>query len=222
MRTFRRTLLDDALTKRSHLLTGRVLDVGGKKVRKRGRFRPVAPPAASWLYLNVDPESEPDILASADAIPVDGGHFDSVLMSEVLEHLRAPEDVLTEVHRILKPDGCLVATIPFLFPVHGDPDDFQRWTPEKLRMELGRAGLIVEELSPMGSAAAVVFDLCWITWYAYVERLPGVLHRFAALPFLLVKPLIALADVRLTRVRRRITTGYLVVARKPASGQPGV
>ena len=219
MRTFRRTLLDEALTRRAHLLTGRVLDVGGKKVRKRGRFRPEIAPAESWLYLNVDADSEPDILASADAIPVDDSHFDAILMSEVLEHLRSPEDVLAEARRVLRPDGRLVATIPFLFPVHGDPDDFQRWTPEKLQLELGRAGLEVEELSPMGSAAAVVFDLCWIAWNAYAQRLPIPLQKLATAPFLALKPLVALLDSQLGRVRRRITTGYLIVARKPADSR---
>jgi SAM-dependent methyltransferase len=217
MRTFRRTHLDDALTSRAHLLTGRVLDVGGKKVRKRGRFRPEVAPATSWEYLNVDPGSEPDYLAPAHAIPVDDGHFDAVLMSEVLEHLEDPVSSLAEARRVLKPGGRLVATMPFLFPVHGDPYDFQRWTPEKLTLELKRAGLELEELSPMGSAPAVVFDLCWITWYAYVQELPVVLHRLATLPFLVVKPLVAVADARLKRVSRRLTTGYLVVARRPGA-----
>jgi SAM-dependent methyltransferase len=221
LRTFRRTLLDEALTRRAPLLTGRVLDVGGKKVRKRGRFRPEIAPAESWLYLNVDPGSEPDILASADEIPVGDSHFDSILMSEVLEHLRGPEAVLAEARRVLQPGGRLVATIPFLFPVHGDPDDFQRWTPEKLELELGRVGLELEEISPMGSAPAVIFDLCWITWSAYAQRLPIPLQRLATVPFLVIKPLVALLDARLGRVRRRITTGYLVVARKPAGDQAG-
>src|SRR3954468_17524093 len=103
MRTFRRTLLDDALTRRAHLLAGSVLDVGGKKVRKRGRFRPEVAPATSWQYLNVDAASEPDILAPAHEIPVEDVHFDAVLMSEVLEHLEHPESSLAEVRRVLKP-----------------------------------------------------------------------------------------------------------------------
>ena len=220
MRTFRRTLLDDTLDRNRGLLTGRVLDVGGKKVQKRGRFRPAGAPATSWQYLNIDPVSEPDFLGPADDIPVMDGHFDTVLMSEILEHLAEPEAVLREVHRVLRPGGTVVATIPFLFPVHGDPGDYQRWTPEKLRTAFAEAGLPPESVSPMGSAAAVVFDLCWITWSAYMQRLPVPLHRFGAAPFLLMKPLFALVDGRLTRVRERITTGYLVVAQKSASAQP--
>lgn len=216
MRTFRRTFLDDALTAHLDLFRGRVLDVGGKKVRKRGRFRPDAAPASSWEYLNLDAESEPDIVAPAEAIPVEDGRFDAVMLSEVLEHLPDPAAVLAEVGRVLGPGGCVVATMPFLFPVHGDPDDYQRWTPSKLRTEFAAAGLRVDEVTPMGSVAAVVFDLWWISWSAYVQRkLPVVLHRFAAAPFLLLKPLVALLDPRLSHMRERINTGYLIVARKP-------
>lgn len=215
MRTFRRTLLDEALAARLHLFTGRVLDVGGKKVRKRGEFRPDAAPATSWEYLNLDAASEPDILAPAEAIPVPDGHFQSIMLSEVLEHLPEPKRVLAELRRVLSPGGRVVATMPFLFPVHGDPDDYQRWTPSRLRLEFAEAGLEVEEIAPMGSVAAVIFDLCWITWSAYVQRAPLVLHRFAMLPFRALKPIVARVDVRLSAVRSRATTGFIVVASRP-------
>jgi SAM-dependent methyltransferase len=220
LRTFRRTFLDDALERHRNLFRGRVLDLGGKKAQKRGKFRPDGSPAESWQYLNIDPASEPDFLSAADEIPVADGHFDTVLMTELVEHLADPEAVLFEVQRVLRPGGTVVATMPFLFPVHGDPDDYQRWTPEKLRAAFAEAGLPAESVSPMGSAAAVVFDVCWITWCAYVQRLPVILHRFTSAPFLLVKPLFALVDARLTRVRQRITTGYLIVARKAPSDPP--
>src|SRR4051794_11399533 len=129
MRTCRRTLLDDALASNVHLFRGRVLDVGGKKVRKRGVFRPDTAPATSWEYLNIDPDTEPDFLAPADAIPVADDQFDSVVFTEVLQHLENPESVLAEIERVLKPGGRVVATIPYLYPVHHDPDDFQRWPP---------------------------------------------------------------------------------------------
>ncbi len=48
-------------------------------------------------------------------IPFNAGHFDKVIMTEVLEHL--PEDVLhatvDEVRRVLKPGGQFVGTVPY-------------------------------------------------------------------------------------------------------------
>lgn len=215
MRTFRRTYLDAALAANRHLLTGAVLDVGGKKIDKRGKFRPQIGAGGSWTYLNIDPAAEPDLLCSADDIPVADGAFDAVVLSEVLEHLRDPGAVLREITRVLRGGGRVVATMPFLFPVHGDPEDYQRWTPDKLRLELAAAGLSVDELEPMGSVAAVVFDLCWIAWNAFLQVLPVPLRRVGELPFALVKPLVGLLDRRLGRLAPRITTGYLVIASRP-------
>jgi SAM-dependent methyltransferase len=47
-------------------------------------------------------------------MPFPDGHFDSVIMSEVLEHLEAEvrEKTLAEVRRVLRPGGRLIGTVP--------------------------------------------------------------------------------------------------------------
>ena len=216
MRSIRRTLLDEALDAHRHLLVGDVLDVGGKRMRKRGKFRPDESASAGWRYLNIDPETEPDYLCSADSIPVEDGSFDAVLTAEVIEHLREPTATLREIHRVLRPGGQVVATIPFLHPVHGDPEDYQRWTADKLRMELDRAGLAVQEIRPMGSLPAVVFDICWVAWVLQSKALHPLVRRALQTPFVVAKPVVMLLDRLMGALAPRITTGYLVLARKGA------
>jgi 2-polyprenyl-6-hydroxyphenyl methylase / 3-demethylubiquinone-9 3-methyltransferase len=46
-------------------------------------------------------------------MPFASGSFDSVLMSEVLEHLSNEQEGLAEVHRVLKPGGKLAITVPY-------------------------------------------------------------------------------------------------------------
>jgi len=41
-------------------------------------------------------------------------HFDFVLSSDVLEHVPQPDEAFVEIHRILKPGGKFIFTIPFL------------------------------------------------------------------------------------------------------------
>jgi SAM-dependent methyltransferase len=41
-------------------------------------------------------------------------YFDFVLSSDVLEHVPKPEDAFVEIHRILKPGGTLIFTVPLL------------------------------------------------------------------------------------------------------------
>lgn len=85
----------------------------------------------SWEYLNIDESTNPDYLCSADNIPVDDNTFDIVMLAEVIEHLENPIAVLNECYRVLKKDGKIVVTIPFLNALHADPYDFQRWTDVK-------------------------------------------------------------------------------------------
>jgi SAM-dependent methyltransferase len=45
-------------------------------------------------------------------LPIATGRFDHAVMLAVLEHLRQPERVLEEAHRILAPGGSLIMTWP--------------------------------------------------------------------------------------------------------------
>ncbi len=69
------------------------------------------------IRLDIDPEVEPDIVASiADLSPIRTASVDSVWSSHNLEHL-APQDVpkaLAEIHRVLRPGGLFLVTLPDL------------------------------------------------------------------------------------------------------------
>lgn len=45
-------------------------------------------------------------------LPFENESFDVVTMLAVLEHLSCPEDILKEIHRVLKKDGRLIITVP--------------------------------------------------------------------------------------------------------------
>ena len=69
------------------------------------------------VRLDIDPDVEPDILASiVDLSPIRTASVDSVWSSHNLEHL-APHDLplaLAEIHRVLRPGGLFLATLPDL------------------------------------------------------------------------------------------------------------
>lgn len=56
------------------------------------------------------------VVVDLDAIELerhlDGESFDVILCADVLEHLRHPGSVLTELGRFVRPDGCLIASVP--------------------------------------------------------------------------------------------------------------
>ena len=49
--------------------------------------------------------------------------------------------------------------MPFLYPIHADPDDYQRWTDVKIKKVLKDYGFTSIKVTAMGGGLAVIFDL---------------------------------------------------------------
>lgn len=211
-RSFRRKLLDTILSQTT--FTGSVLDVGGKKSGQRGHFRAPYEQVKSWKYLNISKESKPDILASVYKMPVEDSIFDCVLLSEVLEHLEDPKAALKECNRVLKHQGSIKVAIPFLFPVHGDPDDYQRFTKSGLTKLLEKSGFTIDTIETMGGLFAVVHDLFLFSLNKILKQRHPIVRRAILRIFRFTRPAWEILDN--TRMSRfpMVTTGYFLTARK--------
>lgn len=215
MRTCRRQFLDAFLVDAGRYCAGTVLDIGGKKVGKRGLFRPPEDCVKAWLYLNIDIRTGPDILARAEQIPLPDGSIDTFLMCEVLEHLLEPEKSLAEAARVLKPGGHGIITMPFLYPIHADPFDFQRWTDARVAISLQRVGLEQLEIRPMGGAMAVIADILQLR----LSELPAAarLRRFAGFALLSLFKRVFLTSTE--TAHPKITTGFGIIVRKVGTSE---
>ncbi|MEO3938070.1 class I SAM-dependent methyltransferase [Dermatophilaceae bacterium Soc4.6] len=89
----------------------------------------------------------------------DDAAFDTVILSDVLEHLPNPALVLSEAHRLLRPGGTLLVNVPFLYGIHEAPYDFHRYTEFALRKMIDDAGLTLVEIEPLGGLLEVLSDL---------------------------------------------------------------
>jgi len=104
-----------------------ILDLGGNRTNKRGFFD-IAQYNLNVLYANITRKKQPTVQTDAAYLPFPDSTFDAAICAELLEHVPNPQNVLREVHRVLKSNGTLLITVPFLYPIHGDPDDFGRYT----------------------------------------------------------------------------------------------
>ena len=133
--------------------SGRLLDIGCGTKPWRDTFA-----AHVDEHVGVDHEQTLHGLASVDVIsdayhvPLPDGSADTVLLTEVLEHLERPGDALAESRRLLRPGGHLIATTPFSWPLHEEPRDFFRYSPHGLRHLSQEAGLEVVELQALSGA----------------------------------------------------------------------
>jgi SAM-dependent methyltransferase len=69
-----------------------------------------------------------DIICDIHDLPFNDASVDAIFNIAVLEHVKSPDLVLKEIHRVLKPGGKVFSVIPFMQPFHASPNDFQRYT----------------------------------------------------------------------------------------------
>jgi SAM-dependent methyltransferase len=156
-RTYRRRAVDRWLRTNRSLLAGRVLDVGSKKKAAKGLFALELRQGDCWIALDIGADSKPDVVGRGERLPFRGGTFDAVVCSEVVEHVEEPAALIAELYRVLRDGGHLLLSSPFMFPIHGDPHDYQRLTETRLR-QLLRAFAEVE-ISASGYFPSVAGDV---------------------------------------------------------------
>lgn len=61
-------------------------------------------------------------------LPFNNDSFDGVSCAAVLEHVRRPWEVVSEIYRVLKPGGRVYIDWPFLQPFHGYPSHYYNAT----------------------------------------------------------------------------------------------
>ena len=87
----------------------------------------------SVISFDIDTERGSDIVGDIATYDFGNEKFDYVIMSEVLEHVCEPQMAIRNILNILNNDGCLIITVPFIFPIHESPHDYYRYTLYGLR-----------------------------------------------------------------------------------------
>lgn len=141
---------------------GRLLDLGCGKVPLFIAYRDyvVENTCVDWansLHGNEYLDLECDL---TKPLPLTDDEFDTIVLSDVLEHIPEPEKLWKEMSRLLASGGKIIMNVPFLYWLHEEPHDYYRYTEFALRRFVDRSGLELVEITPIGGAVEIVVDIC--------------------------------------------------------------
>lgn len=146
-----RVLLQEQVRKASNSLRGKTLNVGS------GSFERYALPESVTEYVRMDiaPGPNVDVVGRAERIPFPDASFDSVLSTQVFEHVEEPERAAAEIARVLTAGGVTVVTVPQWNELHEEPHDYWRYTRYGLQALFERYGFELVSMEQRGGYYAV-------------------------------------------------------------------
>jgi SAM-dependent methyltransferase len=165
------------LKKHFDKINGKVLDFGCGSKPYKSEFK------NANQYIGVDVENEAhnhidediDFLYDGKKLPFKSEVFDAVFTSEVLEHVPNIESSLSEIKRVLKPNGQLLLSIPFTYPEHEMPYDFRRLTASGVKQILTECGFEIVAIEKSGTFVETIAQLIML----YLHNFLYTKNRFA-------------------------------------------
>lgn len=157
-------------------LIGKILDLGGGPRSQYYEYFDISR-VETLHYADLYQVTDDHLIFDFESeFPIDESTYDTILLMNVFEHIFRSDVVLTESYRVLKPGGRMLGVVPFLYPIHGVPNDF--WRPTKMALEksLIDAGFSSVQISETGHGKQLVIanllarSLCFkpltLLWYA--------------------------------------------------------
>jgi SAM-dependent methyltransferase len=198
---------------RQHATTGKVLNVGAGKAG--GNYLELFP---NQVSVDIDPQRQPDVIGDIRALPFGEGAFDTIICTEVLEHVPEPEKAVNELYRVLSKNGTLVLTTRFVYPLHDAPHDYYRYTKYSLERLFNRWAKvsITPESKSFSTIAILLQRICFQSSLRFGKVTKFILfvtaHIVSKLDFLIVAEY---GDIKKSSPESEImSTGYYVVAKK--------
>ncbi len=134
---FSRKMLYENMKKYSHYITGKCMDFGCGISPYKSLLS-----VDEYVGVEIDTNDKKPGITYYDGykLPFKDENFDSIISSEVFEHVVNIEDIVSELNRVIKSGGMMLLSVPFAYPKHCEPFDYQRWTLAGIKNLLENAG----------------------------------------------------------------------------------
>jgi len=142
-------------------------------------------------------------------IPLASSSIDSVIITNLLEHIPSPSNLLSEINRIMKNEAKMYLSVPFLNAVHQPPHDYFRYTNFQLENMMKQSGFEII-LFECGNDLDTLDKMITTYFRPYLQNqyLISILYRFQ-------KSIIKLLEKKLSKnYRTEFTSGYMIKAVK--------
>ena len=139
-----RFLLNKRIAEASPYIRGKTLDIGAGGFDRYGGSFPLV-----TEYIRMDIKGA-DIVGSIYDIPFEENTFDSLVSTQVFEHLAHPQKGALEMHRVLKKGGHALVTVPQWNELHEEPHDYFRYTRYGLESLFAEAGFTIVSITRVG------------------------------------------------------------------------
>jgi SAM-dependent methyltransferase len=196
-----------------------------------GKLRTHLPSSAHYVGLDRylgDQENEysnwtmrPNVLGDVHQLPMASESCQVVALMHVLEHVRDPALVFSEIARVLRPSGYAFIDVPFFHEIHHAPYDYFRYTSYGLDALACDSGLKIEDIRPSGGYFRALAHILIeapnvIVPESFAGRLTLFLVAYPICGFgLLIRKIQYLLDLQ--DQSQNFTSGYHCILRKPVN-----
>lgn len=145
-------------------LSGKILDLWGSR---KSWYHELIQWNHEFTVVNISEEYGYDLnFDIQEHFPLDNESYDNIIAINVLEHIYKHQNVINESFRVLKEWWKCISITPFIFNVHGSPDDYFRYTWSALMNIFTDAGFKKEniEITEIGEGIFSAFYqmISWI------------------------------------------------------------
>jgi SAM-dependent methyltransferase len=208
-----RYLLQEQIKKVAHYMGGAMLDIGaGEFNRYERHFK-----RTSYVKMDVHAGPNVDVVGSIEKMPFEAESFDSVVCTQVFEHIPHPQKGAEEVFRVLKKGGYFLMTVPQMNELHEEPHDYFRYTNFGLKTLFEDVGFTLVSVEARGGYFTTMSQMvCRYMLDRFRLHKRPFLGRIASPCFKIMTSCAFFLDrVDKSAANKKHTIGWCVICKKP-------
>ena len=159
---------------------GKVLDLGAGMAKYKETIKKHA---ADYIACDVKKNENIDMVCNVTNLVFPPESFDTVISTQVFEHVDNPFMVAQEIKKVLKMGGNAIITAPFMLPFHADPKDHFRFSREGLEEIFKSSGFEIIDSGTYGGFFMVLSEMIHFSWFDSYKhksgRIVSIIERIA-------------------------------------------